>query len=660
MGDKIEESDKEDTYDDYDSNDDDDYDDANEDQIIKDSLANPLELIDPDVDLDAVLAAKSIGDAISLLCPNLPGLPSKTRGKYKKRRLLTPAEKDKMMRDQNRDNARRTRKRKKLYDFFLSGALDELETLLYPDKLKSEEIDEKVANKKESESLTESDGVMRSNNIGIRQVKKGSLTKSSNPTFTTAILSNNINNIHKIIQGRIEILKKYLKMSVSSHPQKELWDNICEPEFIHILPIYICHIRELSPLGIFTKDTYELRNSAAIIDDGEKRIAFLNQVIHRRHVGQSVAWDGSGHTWRADVYIRNESVFIENLDRPMGISYELLIYDVPPNPCRDSSISSSISKGENRDNSSKYVSLDPLSSCDSVYGSPLDTATDGGELGLGCCIMRLRFTSQVIFSAQGRLRFLQEQFNLQDVIHQLQLCTSATVMHPSNAYNSCPAAASLEAAHGVVAPHATPLFVNAGSGLGIAGQSTSLPSTSIRSSRPHSCAIPTPESFTSGGQSASASHMFPPHLNPFRSYHMFMNNHYQYQQQHDPAPEKHSDCMSNVRHQPPVCAFPFLAPRTASHSCPPLGVYDAPGCSLKSNFPITNLDFAQLSAHRIITPASDSSSSILGATEADCSSTSGVVGVRQSSPSASIPSDKTAVDAISEANCTITDKSRRG
>ena len=55
---------------------------------------DPLSLIDSNADLDAVLAAKTIGEAIQLLCPNMPGLPCKQRGKYKKRRNLSEEEKD--------------------------------------------------------------------------------------------------------------------------------------------------------------------------------------------------------------------------------------------------------------------------------------------------------------------------------------------------------------------------------------------------------------------------------------------------------------------------------------------------------------------------------------------------------------------------------------
>lgn len=58
------------------------------------------------------------------------GLPSKARGKYQKRKLLSEEQKAKILRARNRDNARRTRKRKKLYVNFIDKALKALETAL--------------------------------------------------------------------------------------------------------------------------------------------------------------------------------------------------------------------------------------------------------------------------------------------------------------------------------------------------------------------------------------------------------------------------------------------------------------------------------------------------------------------------------------------------
>lgn len=63
-----------------DSGSDDSSDDDDEDEEGKsrrpDLFPDPLSLIDHAADLNSVLKAKSIGDAIQILCPNLPGLTS--------------------------------------------------------------------------------------------------------------------------------------------------------------------------------------------------------------------------------------------------------------------------------------------------------------------------------------------------------------------------------------------------------------------------------------------------------------------------------------------------------------------------------------------------------------------------------------------------------
>ena len=47
----------------------------------------------PMVDIDAIASAKSLGDAMRILAPQLEGLPRRPRGKYGKRKNLTPEEK---------------------------------------------------------------------------------------------------------------------------------------------------------------------------------------------------------------------------------------------------------------------------------------------------------------------------------------------------------------------------------------------------------------------------------------------------------------------------------------------------------------------------------------------------------------------------------------
>ncbi|KAH8094231.1 hypothetical protein JL720_4224 [Aureococcus anophagefferens] len=65
------------------------------------------------IDIDAIASAKSLGDAMRLLAPQLEGLPRRSRGKYGKRKHLTPEEKAELTR--RRKNERSTRMRRKMY-----------------------------------------------------------------------------------------------------------------------------------------------------------------------------------------------------------------------------------------------------------------------------------------------------------------------------------------------------------------------------------------------------------------------------------------------------------------------------------------------------------------------------------------------------------------
>ena len=91
-----------------------------------------LNLIERDQNFDEILKkTETISTAVHLLCPNLPGLPTKLRGKYQKRTALTDEEKESIMRQRNRENACRTRKRKQLYHAFIVSALADLLGLFY-------------------------------------------------------------------------------------------------------------------------------------------------------------------------------------------------------------------------------------------------------------------------------------------------------------------------------------------------------------------------------------------------------------------------------------------------------------------------------------------------------------------------------------------------
>lgn len=88
---------------------------------------DPLKYLDASR-LAEVLDAKTIGDAIQLLCPHLPTLPTRTRGTYLKRKRMTAEQKETLQRNRNRENARRARKRKKTYALFLDAAIRAIST----------------------------------------------------------------------------------------------------------------------------------------------------------------------------------------------------------------------------------------------------------------------------------------------------------------------------------------------------------------------------------------------------------------------------------------------------------------------------------------------------------------------------------------------------
>lgn len=82
----------------------------------------------PLVDIEAIASAKSLGDAMRILAPQLEGLPRRSRGKYGKRKHLTPEEKAELTRRRNRENARSTRKRRKMYIKHLQDVAETLKS----------------------------------------------------------------------------------------------------------------------------------------------------------------------------------------------------------------------------------------------------------------------------------------------------------------------------------------------------------------------------------------------------------------------------------------------------------------------------------------------------------------------------------------------------
>lgn len=175
-------------------------------------FTDPLSLINPNVCLDDVLNAKTIGEAIQLLCPQLPGLPSKQRGKYKQRRFLSEDQRDEIMRARNRDNARRTRKRKKLYVAFLNNAIEALE----------------IALTAEGEELDTVDETGSKRGRGRPRKSEGAPGHPDGGSIST--------------EQRVEVIAQFLRALYSSEASGEPsntpnWAELCHPDIVHRTPV---------------------------------------------------------------------------------------------------------------------------------------------------------------------------------------------------------------------------------------------------------------------------------------------------------------------------------------------------------------------------------------------------------------------------------------
>lgn len=266
---------------------------------------DPLSLIDSNADLDAVLAAKTIGEAIQLLCPNMPGLPCKQRGKYKKRRNLTEEEKDQIMRARNRDNARRTRKRKKLYIAFLNKALEALENVLNP---------------------REPEAVKTENNVDI-----GSSSSSVDVPADDGGEDDDNSSPSVILANRLQTMRSFLSLRSSPSIDSEMFAQVCAPDILHSMPLP-AH-RDLSSLANIS-DLYECRGIDAVIDDTRKRASFCDTLLR---------WSGADmQNWIVEADIDVNDVMLNATGDKISIQYSYKIYMIPisldpnePNPPKD-------------------------------------------------------------------------------------------------------------------------------------------------------------------------------------------------------------------------------------------------------------------------------------------------------------------------------------
>lgn len=258
---------KDDGFDDDDSLDEGDEGDQ---KFYEENFACALRLIDHKANLDDVLAAKTIGDALQLLVPNMPGLPTKTRGKYLKRRHLNASEKDMLMKYQNRDNARRTRKRKKMYDYFLKKLLSEVEDVLHPSL---------VSNDKMSQD----------------QEKSINITTETTPAMG---------------DDRIECAKKFLRMRGSNRPGAEFWWSVCRPDICFSMPGIFRGFRECSGLDALAEEC-AFRNSS------------IDRVIQHKGGG------GSQSTGIIDFEINPDDIILGATGEHIAFTYELRVFEAP-------------------------------------------------------------------------------------------------------------------------------------------------------------------------------------------------------------------------------------------------------------------------------------------------------------------------------------------
>ena len=169
----------------------------------------------------------------------------KARGNYRKRKFLSEETKSKIVKDQNRDNAMRTRRRKKLYDYFLTRVLDELCSI-----------------------LEDRDNIVNSNSA-----KNASVSNAYNILF-----NEKRNMCWNIKLGvRLDRIRKFVIMRVSSTPQQEAWDSVCSNDIVQKMsnPVY----RKISDLGVINGEIYECRGIRAVIDDTFYRNNFFTSVI---------------------------------------------------------------------------------------------------------------------------------------------------------------------------------------------------------------------------------------------------------------------------------------------------------------------------------------------------------------------------------------------
>jgi hypothetical protein len=156
------------------------------------------------------------------------------------------------MRARNRDNARRTRKRKKLYIAFLNNALEALENVLNP--------------KEESKDRAEQVQATSSSSSSVLEVHEDDSSRD------------NEQRMHKMLTGmRLPFICEFFRLRSSPTIFPEQFLPLCSENIVHSMPLP-AH-RDLSSLAsIDASGGYECRGIDAIVDDTRKRASFCDTV----------------------------------------------------------------------------------------------------------------------------------------------------------------------------------------------------------------------------------------------------------------------------------------------------------------------------------------------------------------------------------------------
>ena len=164
-----------------------------------------------------------------------------------------------IMQLQNRDNAKRTRDRKKVYDLFLTNTIEALEKIV-----------DKIIPKPRSSFHT------KKNEMDF--YKKGLSNKDDHTLHNNNTKKGGVSSLegHLSIHNCMETLRRFLIMRISCNPQSELWEEVCVPNVIHQLPIP--SYRNISELGDIEGHLYVLGGVEALINDTQLRIDFINSV----------------------------------------------------------------------------------------------------------------------------------------------------------------------------------------------------------------------------------------------------------------------------------------------------------------------------------------------------------------------------------------------